>query len=72
MADTSTSIDLTLNGAPFTLDGPATVAGLIAVRQPRPPFAVEVNKRLVRRNEYDTTPLSPGDRVEVVSLVGGG
>lgn len=49
-----------------------TLAGLLAVRRPRPPFAVEVNKTHVRRPQYDATPLKEGDRVEIVTLVGGG
>jgi thiamine biosynthesis protein ThiS len=42
------------------------------VRQPQPPFAVELNKQLVRRPTYDTTSLNNGDVVEIVTLVGGG
>lgn len=34
--------------------------------------AAEVNKRLVPRKEQETTELREGDRVELVSLVGGG
>ncbi len=34
--------------------------------------AVEVNKQLVRRINHPTTRLNPGDRIEVVTLVGGG
>jgi len=48
------------------------VATLVAARNPRPPFAVEVNKDLVRHRQYDDTPLRAGDTVEIVTLVGGG
>lgn len=65
-------IRVEVNGENETLGAPATVATLIARRNPRPPFAVEVNKRLVRRGAYDATPLADGDRVEIVTLVGGG
>lgn len=34
--------------------------------------ATEVNLRLVRKQDRPNTPLSPGDRVEIVTLVGGG
>jgi len=54
------------------LEGPATLAALIDQRQPRPPFAVEVNRRLVRREAYPVTALADGDQVEIVTLVGGG
>ena len=34
--------------------------------------AVERNRRLVRRDQFDSTELAEGDRIEVVTLVGGG
>ena len=63
---------VTVNGDEVSLAGPATVAALVDVRKPRPPFAVEVNKQLVRFKDYGATPLAAGDRVEIVTLVGGG
>ncbi|MCZ6681854.1 MAG: sulfur carrier protein ThiS [Planctomycetota bacterium] len=66
------SLRIEINGEDLQLDEPATVATLIQKRSPRPPFAVEVNKRLVRRPEYTTQKLNDGDRVEIVTLVGGG
>lgn len=66
------SMQIQVNGESRTIDAPATVASLIAIRNPRPPFAVEVNKRLVRRGEYEAIALQDGDQVEIVTLVGGG
>ncbi len=66
------TISITVNGESFSLTGPATVASLIALRSPRPPFAVELNKTLVRRPQYDATTIREGDAVEIVTLVGGG
>jgi len=34
--------------------------------------AVELNKKIVRRVEWDSTTISEGDRLEVVHFVGGG
>ncbi len=34
--------------------------------------AVEVNRRVVPRRQHETTELSDGDAVELVTLVGGG
>ena len=34
--------------------------------------AVEVNRRIIRRREWDQTRLSNLDRVEIVQFVGGG
>jgi thiamine biosynthesis protein ThiS len=35
-------------------------------------IAVEVNHRIVRRKEWEATPLSNMDKVEIVQFVGGG
>ena len=34
--------------------------------------AIEINRRIIRRTEWDDTPVSNGDRVEIVQFVGGG
>jgi len=73
--DTNTAADtlsIRLNGEAYALASPATVASLVMQRQPRPPFAVEVNKGLVHRGEHAATALKDGDAVEIVTLVGGG
>lgn len=66
------SVSIVLNGEPWRLPSPATIASLVAQRNPRPPFAVELNKSLVRRPQYESTTLQAGDAVEIVTLVGGG
>jgi len=63
---------INLNGQTEVVPDHHTLRDLIEQRKPRPPFAVEVNKRLVRRQEYDKTPLRERDEVEIVTLVGGG
>lgn len=68
----SNSVAIFLNGSAFSLAAPATVASLVAVRGPRPPFAIELNKTLIRRPQYESTILNAGDAVEIVTLVGGG
>lgn len=35
-------------------------------------IAVEVNKRIVRRVEWEQTTINDGDRIEIVHFVGGG
>jgi sulfur carrier protein len=64
---------ITVNGEPRDLADDATVAELIAEMnlQPRQ-VAVERNRELVPRSKHAETPLSEGDNVEVVTLVGGG
>ena len=34
--------------------------------------AIELNKRVVRRNQWAATMLADGDRIEIVHFVGGG
>ena len=66
-------MQLVVNGDPRTLDGVSTVADLVREFDLTPErVAVEVNEQLVRRANYAQTPLKDGDRVEIVTLVGGG
>ncbi len=66
-------MQIRVNDDELTIDDGATVADLVR-RFDLPPerVAVEVNERLVRRATYADTRLSPGDRIEIVTLVGGG
>ena len=49
-----------------------TVRALVARYQLAPEkVAIELNRRLVRSDKYDT-PLKEGDEVEIVTFVGGG
>ena len=36
------------------------------------PIAVELNRQVVPRDRHADTPLAEGDRLEIVTLVGGG
>jgi len=66
-------MEIMLNGETHRLDGPLTVADLLRQMDLAPQrVAVEVNEQLVRRANYERTPLREGDRVEIVTLVGGG
>lgn len=71
--DTPT-IPLVVNGEPRRLPGPApTVAALVAsLALGERRVAVEVNGEVVPRAEHAARRLAPGDRVEVVTFVGGG
>lgn len=61
-----------VNGQERPLPSPASVAGALAALGLRGPVAVEVNGALVRRAEHARTRVAPGDRLEVVTFVGGG
>jgi sulfur carrier protein len=66
------NLTIRVNGNEQIVAAPANVSSLITLRAPRPPFAVEVNRKLVRRPDYELTPLRNGDIVEIVTLAGGG
>lgn len=67
------TIEIELNGGRRELPEGTTVAGLVALLELRPEVvAVERNRALVRRADHAATQLADGDRVEVVTLVGGG
>jgi sulfur carrier protein len=62
-----------VNGQDREIAGGATIANLLGelgVTQPH--VAVEVNLEVVPRAQHKQTTLREGDRVEVVTLVGGG
>lgn len=62
-----------LNGDPFDLAGPITVAALLNSLEIDPRrVAVELNQVVIRRPAYDTTVIQPGDAMEIVNFVGGG
>lgn len=63
----------TVNGAPETAPAGATVADLLARMGVDPTrVAVERNDDVVPRKTWAQAPLAQGDRVEIVSFVGGG
>ncbi|MBL8138322.1 MAG: sulfur carrier protein ThiS [Acidobacteria bacterium] len=62
-----------LNGDPFDLDGPISVAALLARLQIDPRrVAVELNLVVLKRATFDTTVVQAGDSMEIVNFVGGG
>lgn len=66
-------MEITVNGQQRSLDGPVTVAELLKRFDLAPQrVAVEVNEQLVRRAHLAQVELRDGDRVEIVTLVGGG
>ncbi|HUE16650.1 MAG TPA: sulfur carrier protein ThiS [Planctomycetaceae bacterium] len=66
-------MDVIVNGEPKEIVSGTTVAQLLAglLLQPRH-VAVERNRNLVPRSEHAACILETGDRLEIVTLVGGG
>ncbi len=64
---------ITVNGKPRTFERGATVRTLLDELRLEPiRAAVEVNEDLVPRRSFDQTVIRDGDRIEIVTLVGGG
>ena len=62
-----------VNGREETLDGSTCVEKLVEKMQLRPErIAVELNGEIVPKAKYAQTQIRDGDRIEVVSFVGGG
>ncbi|HSK03525.1 MAG TPA: sulfur carrier protein ThiS [Kofleriaceae bacterium] len=69
----STSIDVVINGQSRTVNAGTTVAALIGeLGLGDRKVAVERNREVVPRAQHATTVLADGDRLEVVTFVGGG
>jgi thiamine biosynthesis protein ThiS len=64
---------ITLNGDPFELEAPLTVADLLArLAIDARRVAVEHNLTILKRPAFAETIVSDGDTVEIVNFVGGG
>ena len=71
--DTTSAMTVSVNGDDMTLPADATVVDLVArLGLAGKTVAVEVNRDVVPRATHAEHRLRPGDRIEVVSFVGGG
>ena len=62
-----------VNGEPRELNQPLTLAELVAeLDLPPARIAIELNRTVVRRNDWSATTLNDEDRIEIVHFVGGG
>lgn len=69
----SVTIDVVINGQPRTVNQGTSIAGLIGeLGLSGRPVAVERNREVVPRALHASTLLAAGDRLEVVTFVGGG
>jgi len=66
-------VHITLNGEPYELASPLTVAQLLArLEIDSRRVAVEHNLVVVKRAAFEQTMVNEGDEVEIVNFVGGG
>jgi len=62
-----------VNGESKELSGTPSLAELITqLELPATRIAIELNREVVRRNDWSGTMLHENDRVEIVHFVGGG
>jgi len=66
-------INIEFNGAQEEVEDSSTVAHLLRLLKIESRFcAVELNLEIVPKEQYDSRVLLDGDKLEVVTLVGGG
>jgi thiamine biosynthesis protein ThiS len=66
-------MNIFLNGEPREIAAHTTLAGLLQqLERDARHVAVEVNRHVVPRQRHQDTLLHEGDRLEIVTLVGGG
>jgi sulfur carrier protein len=66
-------VKLTVNGEAKSVPEGFTLAQLVRdLGLERNPIAIELNREVVPRDRHGETRLAEGDRLEIVTLVGGG
>ena len=66
-------ITLEINGEPRNVPNVANARELmqfLEITEER--VALEINRKIIRRADWDSAPIANGDRVEIVQFVGGG
>ncbi|HLA94535.1 MAG TPA: sulfur carrier protein ThiS [Pyrinomonadaceae bacterium] len=62
-----------INGESRDLDGVSTLSGLLdALDLPKQRVAIELNRQVIRKQDWENTQVSDNDKIEVVHFVGGG
>lgn len=66
-------MEIILNGQPFDCQKAANIANLVSILELDPrSIAIELNREIVPKSQWEATFLSPADKVEIVQFVGGG
>lgn len=67
------SITFTVNGLPKSIPAGGTILTLLeSLGLAEVPVLVEHNKTALFPREFPTTPLAPGDQIEIIRIVAGG
>jgi sulfur carrier protein len=66
-------IAITCNGAPHSLEKDSTISKLLVLKRIDPAcVVVELNRDIVQKDLFNSTPLRDKDTVEILHFVGGG
>ena len=65
-------MEVILNGSSHSITAISTVNDLINELELEGKFAIEINKTIIPRSEYASTPINTGDTIEIVQAIGGG
>ena len=69
----SVASSITLNGDSYPIDGDTPLMVLLEhLKMRRGRVAVEINREIVPKANYDATIVRVGDHVEIINFVGGG
>jgi len=67
------TMNLTVNGKPYTHNGDGSIAALASeLKAPLDKVAVLVNNDVVPRKMQGAVSLKEGDRIEIITMAGGG
>jgi sulfur carrier protein len=71
--ETSVAMNVTLNGKPQEIGDSITILQMLDGLKLHPKqVAVEVNRAIVKRDQFENRQLSEGDEIEILRFVGGG
>ncbi len=65
-------MQIILNGKPHQVDGNISVNQLLENLALKGKLAVEINKNILPRSEYNNYQIQDEDRIEIINAVGGG
>ena len=66
-------MQITLNGQPHPIEEETTLSGLIeSLGLTGKPVVAEQNEQAILPRDFPTTPVQPGDELEIITLAAGG
>jgi len=66
-------MEITVNGEKKELESEMTISEFLNILKiKRQALAIELNKSIIKKSEYDSAIIKDGDVIEIVQFVGGG